>query len=208
MPCARNCDVRQIVSRLFLEDVDERAADDLALLLGVVDALRARVEEARAGVDRLMRKWKRVAQEVASTRCGLVAPQDAVVDEDAGQLVADGAMRSAPRRRSSRRRRRARRRRGRRRPARGCARSRARRSSPSSSRPSPCRSRKRKFGQELGARAACARPRGGTGRRSAGARGRRRRRSASWRCGPAPSSRAASDLHAVAVAHPHRRAVP
>ena len=78
------------LARLVGEDPDELVADDPPLLLGVGDAGEAG-EEAFAGVDH-----DQVHPEVALKRhtqqLGLALAQQAVVDEDAGQLVADRAV--------------------------------------------------------------------------------------------------------------------
>ena len=72
---------------LLLEDLDEDAADDLALLLGIGDAAQRR-EEPLARVD-----GDEVQVEVLAERrddlLGLAQAQQAVVDEDARQPVAE-----------------------------------------------------------------------------------------------------------------------
>ena len=73
--------------RLLLEDADELLADALPLLLGVLDALEAG-EEALDGVDMDERNLE-VALEGLDHLRGLVLAEQAVVDEDAGELVAD-----------------------------------------------------------------------------------------------------------------------
>ncbi len=73
-----------------LEDADELHADDLALLLGVGNALQS-LEETRRGVDVFQPDVKIVAEEVLD-RLRLAGAEEAVVDENAGQLVADGAV--------------------------------------------------------------------------------------------------------------------
>ena len=73
-----------------LEDPDELAADDLALLLGVADP-GERVEEALLGVDDVQVDAGG-GDEVALDLLGLALAQQPVVDEDAGQPVADGAL--------------------------------------------------------------------------------------------------------------------
>ena len=73
--------------RLLLEDADELLADDLALALGLVDAGEPG-EEALGGVD----VDQAVAEALAEGRddlLGLVLAHQAVVDEHAGELVAD-----------------------------------------------------------------------------------------------------------------------
>ena len=88
MPCARKSKSPSSGGFRF-EDVDERRADDLALLLGIGDAGQA-VEEQPRGVDEHERQLQPL--EPPPNLCRFVEPQHAVVDEDAGQPVADGAM--------------------------------------------------------------------------------------------------------------------
>src|SRR5262249_49170119 len=72
---------------LLLEDVDEEAADDLALLLGVCDPGELAEEEiARVAMDQ--RDVVVVAEE-AHHALPLALAQQAVVDEDAMELLAD-----------------------------------------------------------------------------------------------------------------------
>ena len=75
---------------LFLEDADEFLADDLALLLRLRHALELLVE-AVLGVDadevEVVRSFR---SEDGLNLVALVLAQQAVVDEDAGQLLADG----------------------------------------------------------------------------------------------------------------------
>ena len=73
-----------------LEDFDELAADDLALLLGVGNALQV-PHELLGGVD-VDDAHAEVAGKGTHHLLGFVEAQQAVVDEDAGQLVTDGAM--------------------------------------------------------------------------------------------------------------------
>ena len=73
-----------------LEDPDELAADDLALLLGVADP-GERVEEALLGVDDVQVDAGG-GHEVALDLLGLALAQQPVVDEDAGEPVADRAL--------------------------------------------------------------------------------------------------------------------
>ena len=73
-----------------LEDPDELAADDLALLLGVGDP-GERVEEPLLGVDDLQLDAGG-GDEVALDLLGLALAHQPVVDEHAGQPVADGAL--------------------------------------------------------------------------------------------------------------------
>src|SRR3546814_9075242 len=73
--------------RLLLEDVDEGAADDLALALGIVDALQL-AEEELAGVAVHQRAVVVMAEQLDHLP-GLVLAQQAVVDDDAGEMLAD-----------------------------------------------------------------------------------------------------------------------
>ena len=73
-----------------LEDVDEQAADDLAFLLGVGDAGQG-VQEELAGVD-AHDLGVQLAGEHVHDHVAFVQPQKAMIDEDAGELVTDGAM--------------------------------------------------------------------------------------------------------------------
>ena len=73
-----------------LEDFDELAADDLALLLGVGNALQV-PHELLGGVD-VDDAHAEVAGKGTHHLLGFVEAQQAVVDEYAGQLVTDGAM--------------------------------------------------------------------------------------------------------------------
>ena len=75
---------------LLLEHRDELAADDLALGLGVAHAGQL-AEEQLAGID-ADHLGVQLADEHVHHHVAFVQPQQAVVDEDAGQLVADGAM--------------------------------------------------------------------------------------------------------------------
>jgi hypothetical protein len=77
-------------SRLGLEDLDELAADDLALGLGVAHA-RQVAQELLAGVD-VDHLGVQAADEHVHHHVAFVQAQQAVVDEHAGQLVADGAV--------------------------------------------------------------------------------------------------------------------
>ncbi len=74
----------------LLEDPDELAPDDLALLLGVADAGQ-RVEEALRGVGHLQPYAGR-RDEVTLHLLGLALAEQAVVDEHAGELVAHGTV--------------------------------------------------------------------------------------------------------------------
>ena len=76
--------------RVFLEHVDEQAADGLALGLGVGNPLkRAKEQSTFVGVDQ--RDGVGVAEH-GDDLFGLSQPQQPVVDEDAGQLVTDRLM--------------------------------------------------------------------------------------------------------------------
>ena len=76
--------------RLLLEDADEGRADPAALLLGV-DHPGERVEKLVGGVDVDEVDVALGAHDVDDP-VALAAPEQPVVDEDAGQLVTDGAM--------------------------------------------------------------------------------------------------------------------
>ena len=76
--------------RLGLEHLDELAADDLPLLLRVADPGEP-LQELRAGVD-VDDAGVQPAHEHLHDQARLVLAQQPVVDEDAGELVADGAM--------------------------------------------------------------------------------------------------------------------
>ena len=73
--------------RFGLEHVDELGADELALRLGVGDAGEA-AEEVRARVHVDQRDVVAVAEQ-RNDLLRLAEPHQAVVDEDAGQLIAD-----------------------------------------------------------------------------------------------------------------------
>ena len=75
---------------LGLEHLDELAADDLALGFGVGHAGQV-AEELRAGVD-MDHPGVQLAGEHLHHHRALVQAQQAMVDEDAGQLVADRAV--------------------------------------------------------------------------------------------------------------------
>src|SRR5690606_17811687 len=76
-------------SRL-LEDLDEDAPDGLPLLLRVGDALE-RLQEAFARIDVHELHLEGVAED-ADDLLGLALAQKAIVHEDAGEPVADGAV--------------------------------------------------------------------------------------------------------------------
>ena len=77
------------LARARLEHVDERRADDLALRLGVGDAAQP-IEEHVGRVHEFERQPQ--ALEARAHLRGLVQAQQAVVDEDAGQSIADRAV--------------------------------------------------------------------------------------------------------------------
>ncbi len=72
---------------LGVEHIDEQLADHLALHLGVGDAVQ-RIEEARGGIDRDQRDVVMAAEQLDDL-LRLVLAQQAVIDEDAGELIAD-----------------------------------------------------------------------------------------------------------------------
>ena len=86
MPWARKRGVADGLG-VVLEDLDEEAADGLALGLGVLDAVEG-VEEAVAFVGVDQRDVVVVAEE-GDDLLGLALAHEAGVDEDAGELVAD-----------------------------------------------------------------------------------------------------------------------
>ena len=75
---------------LGLEDLDELPADDLALLLGIRHA-RELAQEQVARIDAHDLRVQ-LAGEHVHDHVAFVQPQQAVVDEHAGELVADGAV--------------------------------------------------------------------------------------------------------------------
>ena len=165
--------------RFLLEHLDESGADDAPLLLGILHAGQA-LEESLGSVDVAQIEVEAVAAQRHDLLC-LASPQQAVVDEDAGELITNGLV-----------------------DQRGdhgrvdaagetaddpvvadaganARRLRARRSPPWSSRRAR-RRRERGSSPEPRAHGAYARPRGGTALRRNGASGPRKRRSASCRC--------------------------
>ena len=84
MPCTRNR-VAELAG-LLLEDADELLADALPLLLRLVDASRAGETILRLDVDE---RHLEVTAERLRDLARLVRAHEAVVDEDARQLVAD-----------------------------------------------------------------------------------------------------------------------
>ena len=77
------------LGRLLLEDTDELATDDLALALGLVLAGEL-VEKALLGFD--VDEGDAELLEGGDHLLGLVQPHQAVIDEDAGQLLANRFM--------------------------------------------------------------------------------------------------------------------
>ena len=131
----------------------------------------------------------------------LVLAQQAVVDEHAGELVADRLVHEQRRDRGVDAAREPADARARGRPARGSARP-APRSRPRASRSAARRRRRRGSSSGSPARAACARPRGGTGRRRGRARRPRTRRSASTATTAVTRAPVGGAVDGVAVAHP------
>src|SRR2546426_5804213 len=76
------------VRRLLLEHVDERRTDDFALLFGIDDAGEP-IEKQLRCIDE--HEWKLQSLEALPYLTRFVESQDAVVDEDTRQLIADGA---------------------------------------------------------------------------------------------------------------------
>jgi hypothetical protein len=72
------------------EDFDEGASDDFAFAFGFGDAFEALEEEA-SGVFVVELDFEVLAEDFADD-AGFAVAEDAVVDEDAGELVADGLM--------------------------------------------------------------------------------------------------------------------
>src|SRR5690606_3968504 len=73
--------------RLGLEDLDEQPADDLALVLRILDAFERR-EEALLGVDSDHVDAEMLAEH-GHDLVALAEPEQAVIDEDADELIAD-----------------------------------------------------------------------------------------------------------------------
>ena len=73
--------------RLLFEDIDEQTANRLPLRLRIGDAFKL-TEEARGGIDMNQRDVEGAAEELDDIR-RLVGAHQAVIDEDAGQLIAD-----------------------------------------------------------------------------------------------------------------------
>ena len=78
------------LARLLLEHLDEQPADDLAFGLRVALALQ-RIEKPLLGVDADHLHPERVG-EGAHHLVAFAQAQQAVIDEHAGELLADGAM--------------------------------------------------------------------------------------------------------------------
>ena len=76
--------------RLGLEHIDEQLADGLSLLLRVLDAFE-RLEEHVGRVDMHQRDIVMIAKQLRDL-LAFVEPQQAVIDEHAGQLRADRLM--------------------------------------------------------------------------------------------------------------------
>ena len=76
--------------RFLVEDLDKQASDDLALRFRVRDA-RERREEASFGVDTNDPHAKMLGER-AHDLVAFVESQQAMIDEDAHELVADRAM--------------------------------------------------------------------------------------------------------------------
>ena len=154
--------------RALLEHVDERRADDLALLLGIGD-VRQPVEEQIGRVHELERQLRgaRSASAPAAASSSRSRPLSTKMQVSRSP-IACGAASPRP---SNRRRPTARRRRGRRRPSRESARCSRRRTTPSSSRRVQPQTSNAKLRRISIAAARCARLRGGTaGRRAAAPR--------------------------------------
>ena len=87
MPCARNSAPPPHLLRLRLEHLDEQPADGLALRLRVGHAVER--GEERLGRIHMDQRDVVVVAEHRHDLVRLVQPHQAVVDEDAGELVAD-----------------------------------------------------------------------------------------------------------------------
>ena len=74
----------------LLENMDERAADDFALLFRIGDA-RKSIEEDIRGIDKIEWQMQLVPKPFLNL-VGLFVTQQPVVDEDARQTIANGAM--------------------------------------------------------------------------------------------------------------------
>ncbi len=86
MPCARKFGAADFLG-LGVEHVDEQFADDLALGLGIVDAFQ-RVDERVGRIHMHQRDVVAVAEH-GDDALGFGEPHQAVIDQHAGQLIAD-----------------------------------------------------------------------------------------------------------------------
>ena len=86
VPCASQSTSCELL-RFFVEHLHEQAADDLALLLGIVLAAQ-RVEKARFGVDADDLHAEVVGEDLHDL-VAFVEAHEAVIDEHAGELIAD-----------------------------------------------------------------------------------------------------------------------
>src|SRR5579875_1295853 len=77
------------VASLVLEHVDENVADAAAFFLWIADALQ-RLEKTRSGIDDVQVRLK-MASEGALDRLDFPLSQQAIIDENARYLPADGA---------------------------------------------------------------------------------------------------------------------
>ncbi len=89
-PLDEEAGVAGVLAGRVLEGADELGTDDLALLLGVAHAGEP-FEEPVSGLDGDQARLG-VDAEGLLDLLGLTLAQQAVVDEDAGQLVADGGV--------------------------------------------------------------------------------------------------------------------
>ena len=162
------------------------------------------VEEALLGVDHAQVDVEVLAEDRRDL-LALALAQQAVVDEDAGQPVADRAVDQRRRDATSRRRPTARRSRGRRRrPARGSARPPRRRTTPSSSRPRAPQTPNRKLPSSSAPRGVCTTSGWNCTPWIARAGVREPRQHGSCRDSPMCAKPGGSALDAVAVRHPDR----
>src|SRR5438105_6368284 len=77
-------------ARLLGEDADELGANDASFFLGIGHTAQ-RAEKSVDGVD-VHQAHPKMPLEGIDHTLRLTAPQEAVIDEDAGQLIANGAM--------------------------------------------------------------------------------------------------------------------
>jgi hypothetical protein len=89
VPCARNPDLAQLACFL-LEHLDEQFADDLALGLRIALAAQ-RIRKRSCGIHANHPHAKRCAK-VSHDLIALAQTQQSVIDEYAGQLLADRPM--------------------------------------------------------------------------------------------------------------------